>query len=74
MLPSNTQLGAWMLGGWGRHEKPIWKGSHNPRSWGLTITMVANFLQVMGMILQVSSPHTDLLPLAVLIIELFWFW
>ena len=31
-----------------------WKGSNNPRSWGLTITMVTNYL-LNGMILQVGA-------------------
>ncbi len=30
------------------HETAIWKGSHNPILRGLTITMVINYLQVLG--------------------------
>ena len=30
------------------HGKVIWKGSHNLRSWGLTITMVPNHLRVLS--------------------------
>ena len=37
-----------------RHEKAIWKGSHNPILRGLTITMVIGHL-LDGMILQVAT-------------------